>query len=292
MVCEGNVGLGKQTILQLSKHNPKCIYLAARSKEKGLAAIQEIKATNPSAHIKFIQCDLADLSSVQAAAQEFTSKEQRLDILILNAGVMAVPAATTVNGYEIQFGINHIGHALLTKLLLSILLKTAAEPGADVRVVCLSSIGHISTPWNGIQFGELKGTMKWYPSLVRYAQSKLANILFAKELARRYPTITSVAVHPGVVDTELYRTMFSGWMGLGKVMIAAQKVLYTSVEEGAKNQLWGATAKKGEGKGELKSGEYYTPVGLAGNGSWKSEDKDLAGKLWEWTENELEGYNL
>ena len=216
-LCKGNVGLGKQSILQLSKHNPKCVYLAARSKDKALAAIEEIKAAVPSAPIEFVQCDLADLSSVQSAVREFASKEDRLDILLLNAGVMALPAGTTSNGYEIQFGTNHMGHSLLTKLLIPTLLKTAAEP-ADVRVVCLSSIGHVTTSWNGIEFGQLKGEMKWYPSLVRYAQSKLANILFARELARRYPAITVVAVHPGVVDTELWRTMFSGWMGLGGLL--------------------------------------------------------------------------
>jgi NAD(P)-dependent dehydrogenase (short-subunit alcohol dehydrogenase family) len=134
--------------------------------------------------------------------------------------------------------------------------------------------------------------MKWYPSLVRYAQSKLANILFAKELARRYPTITAVAVHPGVVDTELWRAMFSGWLGLGKMLNAGKKVFYTSVEGGAKNQLWGATAKKGEVKGEVRSGEYYTPVGVPRNGSCKSEDMELAKKLWDWTEKELDGYSL
>jgi len=212
--------------------------------------------------------------------------------LILNAGVMSLPAGTTSNGYEVQFGTNHMGHALLTKLLLRTLLNTATEPGADVRVVCLSSIGHVSASWNGIEFGELKGPMKWYPSLVRYAQSKLANILFAKELARRYPTITVVAVHPGIVDTELWRTMFSGWLGMDQVLNAGKKVLYTSVEGGAKNQLWAATAKRGEGKGEVESGEYYTPVGVAGNGSWKSEDMELARKLWEWTEKELDGHSL
>lgn len=228
---------------------------------------------------------------MQAAAREFTSKEDRLDLLILNAGVMALPAGTTSNGYEVQFGTNHMGHALLTKLLLPTLLKTAGKPG-DVRVVCLSSIGHISTSWNGIEFGQLKGEMKWYPSLVRYAQSKLANILFVRELARRFPSITAVAVHPGVVDTELWRTMFAGWMGLGGLLNTGKRLFYTTVEGGAKNQLWGATAKKGDGKGKVKSGEYYTPVGVPGNGSWQSQDMKLAGKLWEWTEKELEGYSL
>jgi retinol dehydrogenase-12 len=212
--------------------------------------------------------------------------------LILNAGVMGLPAGTTTDGYEIQFGTNHMGHALLTKLLIPTLLETAKEPGADVRVVCLSSIGHISTSWNGIEFGQLRGEMKWYPSLVRYAQSKLANILFTRELARRYPSVTAVGVHPGVVDTELWRTMFSGWMGLGGLLNAGKRMFYTTVEGGSKNQLWGATARKGDGKGEVKSGEYYTPVGVPGNGSWQSQDMDLARKLWEWTEKELEGYKL
>jgi retinol dehydrogenase-12 len=246
----------------------------------------------PEAPIEFVQCDLADLSSVQATAREFTSKEDRLDLLILNAGVMSLPAGTTANGYEIQFGTNHMGHALLTKLLIPTLLETAKDSGADVRVVSLSSIGHVSTSWNGIEFGQLKGEMKWYPSLVRYAQSKLANILFIRELARRYPSITAVAVHPGVVDTELWRTMFSGWMGLGGLLNSGKRIFYTSVEGGAKNQLWAATAKSGEGKGEVKSGEYYTPVGAPGNGSWQSQDMSLAGKLWEWTEKELGEYEL
>ena len=209
----------------------------------------------------------------------------------MNAGVMALPAGTTSNGYEIQFGTNHMGHSLLTKLLIPTLLKTAAEP-ADVRVVCLSSIGHVTTSWHGIEFGQLKGEMKWYPSLVRYAQSKLANILFARELARRYPAITVVAVHPGVVDTELWRTIFSGWMGLGGLLNKGKRIFYTTVEGGARNQLWAATAKKGERMGEVKSGEYYTPVGVPGNGSWQSQDMKLARSLWDWTEKELEEYKL
>jgi retinol dehydrogenase-12 len=246
----------------------------------------------PSASVEFIQCDLADLSSVQVTAREFTKKEQRLDILILNAGVMALGAGRTTNGYEVQFGTNHMGHALLTKLLLPTLLNTANMSGAEARVVCLTSIGHISTSWNGIEFAHLREEMKWYPSLVRYAQSKLANILFVRELARRYPNITAVAVHPGIVDTELWRTMFSGWMGLGGLLNAGKRVFYTSVEGGARNQLWGATAKKGELKGEVKSGEYYTPIGVSGNGSWQSQNMKLAGQLWEWTEKELEEYSL
>lgn len=140
---------------------------------------------------------------MESAARDFTSKERRLDLLYLNAGIMATPAGLTKDGYEIQFGTNHVGHALLTKLLLPTLSRTADEPGSDVRVICLSSIGHAAALFTGICFDKLKTEMSWTPTMVRYAQSKLANILFARELARRYPKILAVSVHPGAVNSTL-----------------------------------------------------------------------------------------
>lgn len=215
------------------------------------------------------------------------NKEGRLDRLFLNAGIMAGPAGVTEQGYELQFGTNHMGHALLTKLLLPTLLKTAAEPGADVRVVALSSVGHAATPWGGINFAGLKTPMSsMLPSATwtRYGQSKLANILFAKELARRNPSITAVAVHPGVVATELFRSTLPA--ALGGVMNWAKGTFFKRVEEGAQNQLW---AGCGEG---VVSGEYYMPVGIPGQCSRTANDAALAKKLWEWTEKELEAYTL
>lgn len=203
---------------------------------------------------------------------------------------MATPAGTTKEGYEIQFGTNHVGHALLTKLLLPILLKTAQEPEADVRVISLSSIGHVLAPWSGISFPELKTDMYSTPTLLRYGQAKLSNILFVKELHRRHGDsgLTAVAVHPGVVDTELYRTVFSGYLGLGNLLNAGKKYFYSSVEGGALNQLWAAVGRKGD----VTGGQYYTPVGVSGQGSRTSSDAELAKKLWEWTEKELESYTL
>ncbi len=286
----GNIGLGKQSILQLAKHNPKTIYLGARTQEKALAAIAEIKEAVPNASIEYIHCDLADLSSVQQCAKDFTSKNSRLDILLLNAGIMLVPAALTKDGYETQFGTNHVGHALLTKLLLPTLLKTAEEPGADVRVISLSSLGHMFAPSSGISFAELKTPMASTFSVRRYGQSKLANILFASEMAKRYPSITTVAVHPGVVDTNLYQTMNGSWMGFWGLFGKVQRYIYTSVEDGAKNQLWAATAPRGIEQGQVKSGEYYVPVGIAGQGTKSAYDQELAEKLWTWTEKEIDGY--
>ncbi|TVY34224.1 putative oxidoreductase, partial [Lachnellula subtilissima] len=185
-ITGGNTGLGKESALQLAAHDPSHIYLSCRNGSKAAAAIQDIQSTVPSARLTFIQCDLTSLASVLAAAQEFTRLESRLDILMLNAGIMAVPPSTTHDGYEVQFGTNHVGHALLTKLLMPTLLRTA-EAGADgdVRVVALSSIAHVTA--SGIQFGALKSADGGLATnMTRYGQSKLANILFVRELQRRY----------------------------------------------------------------------------------------------------------
>lgn len=293
-ITGGNVGLGKESIIQLSKHKPAHIYLSARNKDKALSTIKDIEASFSETSrppITFIQCDLSSLPSVQNAAREFVAKEKRLDILMLNAGVMALPPGTTEQGYEVQFGTNHMGHALLTKLLLPMLLKTAEQPEADVRVVALSSIGHIGAPMAGILFDRLKTPMDSLSTqtFTRYGQSKLANILFIKELSRRYANkgIKAVAVHPGVVATNLYESTMK-WPVVGSLIGIAKRYVYNSVQDGAKGQLWAATAPKEQ----VKSGEYYTPVGVKGQGSWKSNDMGLAEKLWEWTDKELESYKL
>lgn len=143
LTLTGNTGLGKETVLQLAKHNPKEIFLAARTQSKAEAAIAEIKGAVPNANITYLPLDLASLPSVKKAADEFKSRSDQLDILINNAGIMATPYEKTKEGYEIQFGTNHVGHAMFTKLLLPTLLKTAEQPGADVRVVNVSSAGHM-----------------------------------------------------------------------------------------------------------------------------------------------------
>ena len=291
----GNVGLGKETIIQLSHHNPSHIYLGARTESKALAAIKDIQSLVPNARITFLPCDLTSLKSVQACARKFVAIESRLDILILNAGVMALPPGTTEDGYEIQFGTNHMGHALLAKLLLPTLVKTAEEPGADVRVVVLSSVGHV--PAWGISFAQQKTDMKSYSTWSRYAESKLANILFAKELAKRYKNITAVSLNPGLVDTDLFESVF-GWFGpLRRAVESVKGLVFVKVQEGAKNSLWAATAPL-EGKDAsttgrgVKSGVYYMPIGVDEGANRAARDPALAEKLWEWTEKELEGWEL
>ena len=285
------------------KHNPARIYLAARNKASTQRAMLDIEAkvAGSAPLIQYIHCDLASLSSVQAAARTFLELEKvragnggeaSLDLLFLNAGILATPASVTVDGYEDQFGTNHMGHFLLSKLLLPTLLATAKLPGADMRVISLTSLAHLFTPWGGIVFDSLRTPMSYTPTLLRYGQSKLANILFAKEVQRRYGAqgITAVAIHPGMVSTELYRTLISSWWVVGSFIDLARRMVYLSVEDGTKGQLWGATAPLGDGAGQVKGGEYYEPLGRAGHGSWKSQDAGLALKLWEWSAKEVEKY--
>ena len=288
LVTGGNSGLGKQSILQFSKHGPKEIWLGARSESKAQEAIDEIKAQVPNAPpMRFLEMDLTSLASIRQASKTFLQHSDRLDILLLNAGIMAVPEGTTKDGYEIQFGTNHMGHALLSKLLLPTLLQTASQPGADVRVVVLSSSAHsYAPPKQGIIFDTLKTKAEQISTTTRYGQSKLANLLFAQEFARRYSQLTVAAVHPGLVKTNLGNTMGNSSLVLRLTWWAAGCVVGVDVPTGTLNQLWAATAQG------VVSGEYYEPVGKLGLGKRWTNDSSLAKKLWDWTEDELKEWTV
>lgn len=150
LVTGGNIGLGKQAILEYAQHGPRQIWLAARNLDKAKAAADEIQSQAPDAPIKLLRLDLESFESVNEAAKTFAAESDRLDILMLNAGIMASTPGLTEQGYAIQFGTNHMGHALLTKLLLPVLDKTAKSgTDADVRVVSLSSTAHRMLPKGG-----------------------------------------------------------------------------------------------------------------------------------------------
>jgi NAD(P)-dependent dehydrogenase (short-subunit alcohol dehydrogenase family) len=277
-----NTGLGKETVLQLAKQNPAQIYLAARTEAKANDAIASIKSSVPGANITFLPLDLTSFESIQRAASTFKASSSRLDRLVLNAGIMAVPEGKTSSGHEIQLGTNHIGHFLLTKQLLPILLKTAEEPNADVRVITLSSEAwHMAPKLDTIISTEkLSACGTW----TRYGASKVANILFAGELSRRYPQLTSISLHPGMIATDLYASnkKTNPIVRYGTALLGP--LFMHSVEKGAYNQLW---ATDGATKQELTNGAYYTPVGRLGRGNSHAKNKDDGKKLWEWTESEL-----
>lgn len=278
LVTGGNSGLGKQSVLDFARHEPREIWLAARNADKARHAVKEIQQEVPGAPIKILELDLTSFESVKQAAAAFTRDSDRLDILMLNAGIMMTPPGLTKEGYELQFGTNHMGHALLTKLLLPV-LETTAKTG-DVRIISLSSYGHTFWRKGDFDFKSLKTPAEEVGAGHRYFRSKLANVLWARQMAKLYPQFVVAAIHPGAVQTNLTEAS----TGVSSILQFFGKMLYaflTRVEDGAKNQLWASVSK------DVVSGEYYTPVGILGNASKDGTDDELAKEVWEWTEKEL-----
>ena len=228
----------------------------------------------------YLPLDLASFKSISEAAKKFNDSSSRLDILFNNAGIMMVPVAKTEDGFEIQFGTNVMGSFLLTKLLLPKLQSTAKLPGADVRVVNLSSEAHRGQTISGLVLDEKK--MENFGPSTAYGNSKLGNILYAREFAKRYPEITSVSVHPGIIAGTALWEPFKNQGFLQNMGSKFAAMIFPDVEQGARNQLWAATCKKEE----IKNGQYYMPVGAASGGSWKASSTAKDAELWDWAENE------
>lgn len=292
LVTGGTAGLGRETILSLARHAPARIYFSGRSQSSADNLIQDFQSKYSAIHITFIRADLTSISSIKDAAASFLAKESRIDLFFANAGIMATPPGLTKDGYESQFGTNHMGHAALVKLLLPVMQRTAESTG-DVRIIWNTSLGYKAA--STIQFDKLKSPNS-YPSPIfvmgewmRYGQSKLANLLYARALAQRHPEITSVAIHPGVSYTGLVTDM--GWFNR-MFVYASTAHNHLSSEECAFNQQWAATAVKGEGERQVESGGYYEPVGLKGGLTKAGADDALASKLWEWTQKELAEHGI
>jgi retinol dehydrogenase-12 len=196
-----------------SKHAK--VYIAARSEEKALSAIEAIKAAHPTAaghgDLIFLRLDLADLTTIKSSAQEFLSKETKLHVLFNNAGVMAARSGMpkTPQGYELHLGTNNIGTFMFTKLLTPILISTAKiEPPSTVRVVWVSSYGAEASPKpGGVSMDNLDYKKRQPPALIRYTISKAGNYLHGVEYAKRYKAdgVVSIALNPGNLNSDLYR---------------------------------------------------------------------------------------
>lgn len=289
LVTGGNNGLGKESIKQLAKHNPKKIYMGSRSIERAQEAIQDIKNEVPNTSITFLEMDLASFSSIKSAADAFLAENDRLDVLINNAGVFASPPGLTTEGYEIQFGTNYMGSALLTRLLLPILDKTAGKEisGNDVRIVNVSSEIYRATPKGGLPLSQMKTPLTEINTITRYGQSKLANLYFAKSYAKRYPHIKSVSLHPGLVQTNISSSMTANPI-LSFIFNQFTRVMSVDVPTGALNQLWASTANSNE----VKSGAYYIPFMKEADRADIMNDGDKAEELWQWTEHEFEEHGF
>ena len=210
VITGANTGIGKETALDLAKRNAKVI-LACRDPEKGRRAVSDIIKKSGNPNVVFRRLDLASFNSIRNFAFEILSEETTIDVLINNAGVMQCPYWKTVDGNEMHFGVNHLGHFLLTNLLLERLMQAP-----DARIVVVSS--RFYERINGIKFDDINSEKSYNPSEA-YAQSKLANILFTRALAKRLEetSVTVNCLHPGVIRTELGRHMMKNIGFLKKV---------------------------------------------------------------------------
>ena len=285
VVTGGNSGLGLETTRELARAGARVV-LACRDTDKGAAASREIEAGVPSAQVEVAALDLADLASVRAFADRFRSQHGTLDILINNAGVMAPPRRETADGFELQFGTNHLGHFALTALLLG-----AMDGRQDARVVTVSSGAH---RMGRIDFEDLQSTHR-YKRWRAYGQSKLANLLFAFELDRRLraagSSISSLAAHPGYAATNLQSAAPPMLDRL--VMAVTNRVLAQSAEMGVLPTLYAATYPG------LEGGMFIGPDGIAKQrghpkpvmSNRSARDEAVAGRLWTVSE-ELTGVSF
>ncbi len=285
VVTGANSGIGLEATRELAR-NGATVIMACRSTERGADAADDIRGEIPDADLRVEACDLGDLDSVRDFAGRI---DEPIDVLINNAGVMAIPRSETADGFETQFGVNHLGHFALTGLLLE---NLGLDEAPDSRIVTVSSGVHE----NGeIDFDDLQHEES-YDKWDAYAQSKLANVLFAYELERRLLTADanaeSVAVHPGYADTrlQLRGPEQSGSRLRKAAMKAANAVLAQSAEMGALPTLYAATAPEAEG------GAYYGPGGFMNMrgtperqaSSDRSYDEETAHRLWD-VSSELTG---
>ncbi|KAJ8087222.1 hypothetical protein PM082_006052 [Marasmius tenuissimus] len=283
LVTGGNAGLGKLTVQELLKHNAK-VYIAARNRTSAEEAINELLAQTGKEAL-FVELDLADLKSVKTCAEEFLRTEKELHILYNNAGIMQPPfEKITAQGFDLQFGVNVLGHFYLTKLLLPILLNAAKScPEQEVRVVNVSSMAHCQFPllsFDTFKDGPARNRLGYLPGTL-YAQSKFGNVIFAKELARRYGDegIISTAVHPGAIDTGLWTAGSMPWI----IVFLARLLVLHPLMYGAYTQLYAGTAPE---VAKL-NGEYFVPWARHGKPHRNTEDAALGKKLWEYMEGEI-----
>ena len=209
IITGGNTGIGKETAFDLARRGAKII-LACRDEKRASEAVYDIKRSTGNENISFKKLDLASLASVRIFCEQVLQEEERIDVLIANAGVMFPPYQITEDGFELSFAVNHLGHFLLTMLLLDKIKATCPS-----RIIILSSLAHFA---GYLDFEDMMWK-KRYNAHLAYCRSKLANVMFARELAKRLSGsgVTVYAIHPGSVNTELTRHMLSGWLAIFKV---------------------------------------------------------------------------
>lgn len=272
IITGANTGIGYETALDFARRGAHVI-MACRDLKKAEQAILEIKRQTNIQKIEVEHLDLADLDSVRSFAAIMNKKLKKLDLLVNNAGIMMCPNWRTKQGFEMQFGTNHLGHFLLTNLLLD-LLKNAKSS----RIINISSRAHydFGMNWDDINWE------KSYNPIKAYAQSKLCNVLFTKELAKRLEGtgVVSFSLHPGVVRTELTRNLGAGLTFLVPLILKLAGPVYAvftkSSEEGAQTTIYCAV----EEDINQYNGEYFTDCRVK-TPSKQARNEEYPSRLWE-----------
>lgn len=282
VITGASSGLGVETARALAQCGA-AVLMVARDAGKLDAAVAEVRAAVPGASVGTAMLDLADLDSVRSGAADILQQCPRIDILINNAGVMACPLLRTANGFEMQFGTNHLGHFLLTGLLAPALV--AAAPA---RVVNLSSAGHRFAP---VDMDDPNYHQRDYDKWQSYGQSKTANALFSVGLDQRLKDsgVRAFAVHPGMIMTELSRHMVPADFEQIARGRKPEELPFKTVEQGSATSVWAATAADLEGEGGLyledcHIAEPATPDGDGGVEAY-AIDPALADRLWQLSED-------
>lgn len=268
LITGANTGIGKQTALDMAQRGARVI-LACRDMNKALLAADEIRQQSGNGNVVVKKLDLASLQSVRDLAKDVQENEKRLDILINNAGIMMCPKWKTEDGFEMQFGVNHLGHFLLTNCLLDLLKKSAPS-----RIVIVSSLAHEK---GLIHFDDIN-LDKDYKREKSYRQSKLANVLFCRELAERLQgtDVRVYSLHPGVIRTELGRHLFPTLALWKRIIVMPFLMLIKSPWEGAQTTIYCAVD---ESLANV-SGLYYSDCAPK-TAAPQAQDDVAAKKLWE-----------
>ncbi|XP_068180716.1 retinol dehydrogenase 12 [Antennarius striatus] len=269
VITGANTGIGKETSRDLASRGARVI-MACRDLTRAEEAAEEIRRSTGNGNVVTRHLDLASLYSVRQFAKDFLDSEDRLDILINNAGVMMCPRWLTEDGFETQLGVNHLGHFLLTNLLVPKLKSSAPS-----RVVTVSSIAHRG---GRIHFDDPFSERRPYSSLESYRQSKLANVLFTRELAHRLrgSGVSSFCLHPGVIRTELGRHVHSWFPFLGLLLSLPSLLLMKTPVQGSQTSIHCAVAPGLE----EQSGTYFSDC-VEKEVAPEGRDSAVARRLWE-----------
>lgn len=272
VVTGANSGMGKATSIALAKTGATVVMLC-RSRLRGEEALQEVRTISGNNSVDMLICDLGSFDSIENCCSELKSKYKRLDVLVNNAGVILPGYYRTADGYELQFGVNHLGHFLLTNRLLELIISSA-----PARIINVASGAHKA---GKIYFDDIN-LEKNYTFWKAYGQSKLANVLFTYELAERLKGsgVTVNCLHPGAVASRMGINRDTGF---GSFITGLLKPFFQTTEEGAATAIYLATSPEVEGV----TGKYFYRK-KAIQSSKASYDKELAKKLWDLSE-ELTG---